>query len=248
MDWLYFWEWGIWPWLGGVIASQPFLTLMVPVATFTGVVITTKSNERIRRRELQRQGERWRYEVVNDSATDQREAVLTFLTEVAGLQGRMDSKSYWEAWEKMSEDDKDCDKDPGDFEMVNGHMDAVRWFLKEAATHVLTLELSLADPEVRSKAVAVHQAMEADRSRYYAPEGEPKQILPNPYVDELLTETYPMSKAVETALEELKETAIKRLHPVPPEFPAEQPPRRWSPWRKQDILPAGNKGATVEDG
>lgn len=51
MNRLQFWEWGLWPWLGDVIASQPFLTLMVPVATLTGVVITTKSNERIRRRE-----------------------------------------------------------------------------------------------------------------------------------------------------------------------------------------------------
>lgn len=63
MNRLQFWEWGLWPWLGDVIASQPFLTLMVPVATLTGVVITTKSNERIRRRELQGEGERWRYEV-----------------------------------------------------------------------------------------------------------------------------------------------------------------------------------------
>ena len=59
---------------------------MVPVATLTGVVITTKSNERIRHQELQGEVERWRYEVVKDSAADQRQAVLTFLEGVAELQ------------------------------------------------------------------------------------------------------------------------------------------------------------------
>lgn len=236
MNWLQFWEWGLWPWLGDVIASQPFLTLMVPVATLTGVVITTKSNERIRRRELQREGERWRYEVVKDSAAVQRQAVLTFLAEVANLQSKMAAKANGAALGYMTEIDQLVDDEPGDYEVVNGQMDTVRWFLNEAITRVLTLELSLADPVVRSKAVAVRQAMETDKSRYYAPEGEPKQILPNPYIDELLTETYPMSKAVETALEELKEAAINRLHPLPPEVPAEQPPRRWRSRRSQDSL------------
>ena len=233
MNRLQFWEWGLWPWLGDVIASQPFLTLMVPVATLTGVVITTKSNERIRRRELQGEGERWRYEVVRDSAAVQRQAVLTFLAEVANLQGKMEAKANRAALGYMSDMDQLVDDEPGDCEVVNGQMDTARWFLNEAITRVLTLELSLADPVVRSNAVVVRQAMETDKSRYYAPEGEPKQILPNPYVDELLTETYPMSKAVETALEELKEAAINRLHPLPPEVSMEQPQSNWWPFGKR---------------
>lgn len=170
---------------------------------------------------------------MRDSAAVQRQAVLTFLAEVANLQGKMEAKANGAALGYMSEIDQLVDDEPGDYEVVNGQIDTARWFLNEAITRVLTLELSLADPVVRSNAVVVRQAMETDKSRYYAPEGEPKQILPNPYVDELLTETYPMSKAVETALEDLKETAINRLHPLPPELSVEQPQSNWWPFGKR---------------
>lgn len=232
MNWLRFWEWDLWPWLGGLIASQTFLTLMVPVATLTGVVITTKSNERIRRRELRVDEERWRYEVEKDSAAVQRQAVLTFLAQVAELQGKMPAKARKAATERLTDLDVLENRKPGFYEVAAGRKDTARWFLTGAIARVLTLELSLSNSEVRDKAVAVRRAMEADKSRYDAPE-EPTRVVHNPLCDELLVETYPMSKAVETALSNLKETAIDCLHPLPPKVPVGQPQSDWWPFGKR---------------
>lgn len=234
MDWYQFWEWGIWAWLGNVIASQPFLNLMVPVATLTGVVITTKSNERTLHQKLQEQGEQWRYEVVKDSATDQRQAVLTFLTEVAELQAKMGEefrKEHAELAEKDGLRSGEYEK-----ELIDLNWEYWRRFSSKVDQSLLTLELSLADENVRAQVSRVRQVLREDEKMFTLPGGVEGNYLA-PYDNEFFNASSPMSKPVEIALESLKETAIRHLHPLPPEVPVEQPPRRGLAWHKRELPP-----------
>lgn len=244
MDLSQFWEWDIWPWLGDVIASQPFLTLMVPVATLTGVVITTKSNERIRRRELQGEGQQWRYEVEKDSAAVQRQAVLTFLAEVADLNGEM-SKGFLAAHESLADmgglkSDEYVDK-----------LKDLNWtywsgFSSKVDQHLVTLELNLADELVRAQAAKVRKLLREDEKMFATPDGA-RGKYPDPDSNPFFMSSSPMSTAVETALEELKEVAANRLHPPPPEVSVEQPSRRWWSRSNQDSLPAGREDQDGQD-
>lgn len=234
MDLLQFWEWGIWPWLGDIIASQPFLTLMVPVVTLTGVVITTKSNEYIRRQELQREGQQWRYEVEKDSAAVQRQAVLTFLTEVADLDGKM-SKSLFEEHESLA-DMGGLRSGEYEAKLIDLNWKYWRGFSSKVYQHLLALELSLADEHVRAQATEVRRLLREDE-KMFASSGE--EI--DPYSNPFFTSSSSMSTTVKTAVEELKEVAVNRLHPLPPEVPVEQPSRRWWSRRNQDSLPAGRE-------
>lgn len=235
MDLLQFWEWGIWPWLGDIIASQPFLTLMVPVATLTGVVITTKSNEYIRRQELEREGQQWRYEVEKDSAAVQRQAVLTFLTEVADLEGEM-SKSFSAEHESL---EARGGFKSGEYDDKVIDLNWTYWsgFSSKVDQHLLTLELSLADELVRTEATKVRKLLWEDE-KMFAPPGGARGTYPDLNSNPFFKSPSPMSTTVETALEELKEVAVNRLHPLPPEVPVEQPSRRWWSRRNQDSLPA----------
>lgn len=239
MNWLQFWEWGLWPWLGDVIASQPFLTLMVPVATLTGVVITTKSNERIRRRELQGEGERWRYEVVKDSAAVQRQAVLTFLEGVAELQAdiyqRVKGAEAPVTIKFGNPEQEHVIRERGLEEILQVQVDSMWWFFDEVSARLLQLELSISDPAVRSGIFKVRDEVNSDRNKLDSVFGPKGAAVGNSYQSDkghLFTEIYPMSKALERSLADFKETAIGRLHPLPPEVPTEQPPRNW--WTRRN--------------
>ena len=235
MGWLQFWEWGIWSWLGDVIASQSFLALMVPAATLTGVVVTAKSNERIRRRELQGEGERWRYEVVKDSAALQRQAVLTFLAEVANLQREMseDFSVQHESLANMG------GLKSGEYANRLIDLNWEHWskFSSTVDQHLVTLELSLADEVLRAQTDRVRQVLREDEKMFAPPDGV-RGTYPDPDSNPFFTSSSPMSKAVEIALEELKELAANRLHPLPRELPEGQSPRPW--WsRRPPGLPPG---------
>lgn len=244
MDLLQFWEWGIWPWLGNVIASQPFLTLMVPVATLTGVVITTKSNERIRRRELQGEGQQWRYEVEKDNAAVQRQAVLTFLAEVADLKGEM-SKCFSEAHELLV---AKGGLKSGEYETKLIDLNWTYWsgFSSKVDQHLVSLELSLADELVRAQATKVRKLLRDDKEMFTPPGGE-RGTYPDPNSNPFFTSSSPMSTAVEMGLEKLKEEAANRLHPLPPEVSVEQPSRRWWSRSNQDSLTASREDQDGQD-
>ncbi|KAA8730679.1 hypothetical protein [Corynebacterium tuscaniense] len=226
MDWLQFWEWDIWPWLGGIIASQPFLTLMVPATTLTGIVVTTKSNERIRRWDLQTEGKQWRYEVENDNAAVQRQAVRAFLTEVADLDGKI-SEDFLAEHEPLAEmsglKDGEYEK-----ELVKLHLKYWGVFRSKVKQHLLTLELSLADEDVRAQASKVGEAFRKDEIKLASPDKE-GDTYQSPYSIPFFTSPSPISEDVNKTLEELKRIATERLHPLPSELPVKHPrcPRLW---------------------
>lgn len=230
MDWLRFWEWDLWQWLGGVIASQPFLTLMVPVATLAGVVITTKSNERVRRRELHREAERWRYDVLQDSATEQRRAVLKFLEETraatVSMLARVDSVER-EYRSKGFSNEKS---------FVESRIDLYFWYLNQVHPMVTRLELEIKEPHVFGEVLNLRSALVALEKELADLSG-----LSSEESVAWLKRNFPEYRPELGPVLRMKEAAIKHLHPLPPEVPMEQPPRSWLPRLSQNPFPAGEE-------
>lgn len=230
MDWLRFWEWDLWQWLGGVIASQPFLTLMVPVATLTGVIITTKSNERVRRRELHREAERWRYDVLQDSATEQRRAVLKFLEEsraaTVSMLARVDTVER-EYRSKGFSNEKS---------FVESRIDLYFWYLNQVHPMVTKLELEIKEPHVFGEVLNLRSALVALEKELADLSG-----LSSEESVAWLKHNFPEYRPELGPVLRMKEAAIKHLHPLPPEVPMEQPPRCWLPRLSQNPFPAGEE-------
>lgn len=215
MEWLQFWRWAIWPWLGNAIASETFLTLMVPVVTLTGVVITAKSNERIRHRELQREGKQWRYEVEKDNATVQRQAILAFLTNVADIEDEV--REYYLAQHELLADMAGLKSGEYEAKLIDLNWDCWSKFSSKLDQHFLTLELSQADQVVRAQIARVREVLREDE-KIFAPPGGVRGIYPDPDSNPFFNSSSPMSKEVKAALEELKVIAVNHLHPLPPEL------------------------------
>ena len=120
---------------------------MVPVATLTGVLITTRSNERIRRRELRAEELRWRYEVVKDNAALQRQAVLSSIREMSNLLERVEHKNRTYRHEYSGPLGNGYEIPPN----VLSRLQTLQWLLSEVYVVVLTLELEISHPKVLAR-------------------------------------------------------------------------------------------------
>ena len=206
MDLLRIWEWSIWQWVGEIFASQPFLNLMVPVATLSGVVITTRSNERIRRRDQRAEEKRWRYEVEKSNALAQRAAVMTFLDEshasVFEMQQRVDviENSYVL---------KGLDQQQS---FVEARIDLLIWHLNKLHPMVTRLELAISDKNVSAEIGAL-------RSALIELEDEIERLSSTDSASSIrwLKENFPEYRKELGPVKRIKEATIKYLQPVPPE-------------------------------
>lgn len=200
---------------------------MVPVATLTGVVITTKSNERIRRRELRADGERWRYEVEKDSAAVQRQVVVTFLEDSRQvLESMVAQSSSLEKKYKLSGLSKERS-------YAEARIDLLFWFLNKLHPMVTTLEL-----EVREE----HVSVEIGNLRSALRDLE-NELLKLPSLSSeasmvWLERNFPEYRAALGPVRRIKESAIEHLHPLPPEVLKERPPRHWPPRLSHNPLQA----------
>ena len=210
-----FWKWEFWPWVGDVVASQPFLTLMVPVVTLAGVLFTARSNERVRMRELQHQSERWRNETLRSLAAEQRESVISFLTGLKEAELEIESE-FSEQAEEVSERGG-FSQEWYDYAMLDLKSESWARFRKFAEKEMVRLELNLADDEVREQIAKIRRGFEEDLY-IFRPKGLPENERVDLWSDPFLTAASPLSNNVKNALESLKHAAIKKLHPTPVEL------------------------------
>ncbi|KQB83997.1 hypothetical protein [Corynebacterium lowii] len=180
-------------------------------------------------------GERWRYEIERDNAASQRQAVLTFLAEVAELDQK--NREDFIKEHKPYDDMGGLTQEEYDNTLVDMNRKYWGQFKDGVEKKLLILELTLADKQVLSQARSIRTAFNADGTILAS---NKNGKYPNPYKNPFFNSPSSISPNMEKALEKLKETAINRLHPTPLETPAEQP-RRLGTQHEQDSLPSGHK-------